>query len=90
MIVKLPGISLQVCKFTKNELLHTCFLRISLDFKLLFIVLFLEIISWNGVSCFNGGFLFQMGRGALFLSDRGGGAPHGGGHRLSWEGSKKS
>ena len=26
-----------------------------LDLKLLFIVLFLGIISWKGVSCFNGG-----------------------------------
>ena len=28
LIVKLPSISLQACKFTKNELLHTCFSRI--------------------------------------------------------------
>ena len=27
-IVKLPAISLQACKFTKNELLQTYFLRI--------------------------------------------------------------
>ena len=28
LIVKLPAISLQACKFTKNELLHTHFSRI--------------------------------------------------------------
>ena len=28
LIVKLPAISLQACKFTKNELLHTYFSRI--------------------------------------------------------------
>ena len=28
LIVKLPAISLQFCKFTKNELLHTYFSRI--------------------------------------------------------------
>ena len=27
-ILKLPGTSLQVCKFTKNEILHTYFSRI--------------------------------------------------------------
>ena len=66
MTVKLPAISLQVCRFTKNELLHTCFQGFSLDFKLLIIVLFLEIISWKSVSCFNGEFVFQMGGGLHF------------------------
>ena len=28
LLVKLPAISLQACKFTKNELLHTYFSRI--------------------------------------------------------------
>ena len=28
LIIKLPAISLQACKFTKNELLHTYFSRI--------------------------------------------------------------
>ena len=28
LIVKLPAISLQACKFTKNELIHTCFSKI--------------------------------------------------------------
>ena len=53
LIVKLPAISLQASKFTKNELLQTYFSRILARFKLLF-VLFLGIISWKGVSCFNG------------------------------------
>ena len=44
LIVKLLATSLQACKFTKNEL-HTYFARIYLDFKLLFIVLFLGAIS---------------------------------------------
>ena len=53
MIVKLLAISLQASNFTKNELLQTYFSRILARFKLLF-VLFLGIISWKGVSCFNG------------------------------------
>ena len=73
LIVKLPAISLQASKFTKNELLHTYFFN--KDFRLLIIVLFLGIISWKSVSSFNGWFVFQMGGGASFLS--GGGAPHG-------------
>ena len=42
--LKLLAISLQACKFTKNERLHTFFQGFQLDFKLLF-VLFLGIIS---------------------------------------------
>ena len=34
LIVKLPAIILQACKFTKNELLHTHFSRILARFKL--------------------------------------------------------
>ena len=34
------------------------------------------MISWNGVSCFTEGFVFQMG-GASFLSVGGGGCPWG-------------
>ena len=67
LIVKLPAISLQACKFSKNELLPTYFLRILLDLKLLFIVHFLCIISLKDASRFNGGFVFQMER-ASFLS----------------------
>ena len=36
-------------------------------------MLFLGIISWEGASSFNGGFVFQMG-GGFILS---GGVPHG-------------
>ena len=39
--------SLQSCKFTKNELPETYFQGFQLAFKLLFIVLFLGIISWK-------------------------------------------
>ena len=56
--VKLPAIRLQASKFTKNKLLQTYFLRILARF--LVIVLFLGIISWKGVSCFNGGFVFHF------------------------------
>ena len=58
-----------------------------LDFKLIFIVLFLGIISWKGVSYFNGGggLFFRWG-GASFLSGRGG-APWG--HRFWWRGFQK-
>ena len=52
-----------------------------LNFKLLFIVL-LKIISWNGVSCINEGFVFKMG-GFIFKC-WGGGAY--GGHQFWWEG----
>ena len=34
MLVELPAISLQACKFTKNELLRTYFSRILARFKL--------------------------------------------------------
>ena len=65
LIVKLPAISLQACKFTKYELLHTYFSRILAT--LLFIVLFLGIISCKGVSCFNRrGAVFHMGGGLHF------------------------
>ena len=75
LIVKLPAISLQAGKFTKNELFHTIFQGFQLDFKLLFIVVFLGIISWKDASRFNGGGGCFSDRGASFLS---GEAPHGG------------
>ena len=56
-----------------------------LDLKLLFIVLFLGIISWRGVSCFNGGICFSDGR-ASFLSL---GMPHRGASVLMGGFSKK-
>ena len=59
LIVKSLTINLEACKFTKNELLHTYFQGFQLDFKLLFIVLFLGSILWKGVSCFNGGVCFS-------------------------------
>ena len=58
LIKKLPAVSLQASKFTKNELLDTSFSRILARF--LFIVLFLGIISWKGVSCFSREGFFQM------------------------------
>ena len=66
LIKKLPAVSLQASKFTKNELLDTSFSRILARF--LFIVLFLGIISWKGVSCFNGGGVCFSDGGASFLS----------------------
>ena len=79
LIVKLSTISLQAYKFTKYELLHTYFSSILAT--LLFIALFLGIISCKGVSCFNRkGAVFQMG--GVFIFKRGG-MPHGG-HRFWW------
>ena len=54
LIVKLPAISLQACKFTKMNFFTHILQGFLLDFKLLFIVLFLEIISWKGASFFSG------------------------------------
>ena len=69
-------ISLQACKFVKNELLHTYVLRIVLlNFKLLFIVFFKESFPGRGLHfSMGGGFAFQIG-GASFLNE---GVPHGG------------
>ena len=61
LIVKLLVISLQACKFIKNEFLHTYFWRILARFKLLFIVLFPEIISWKGTLRFSGEVCFSDG-----------------------------
>ena len=77
--VKFPAISQQVCKFTKNKLLHIYFSGFQLDFKLLFTVLFLEIMSWKGDSRSNGGRLFFRW-GASSLS---------GGRGVPWGFSKK-
>ena len=50
-----------------------------LDFKLLFILLFLGIISWQGVSRFNGGGGGGGSDGGAFIFKwGGGGVPHGG------------
>ena len=64
LIVKLPAISLQACKFNENELLHTHFPRILARF---------EVIIYCAFSRrFNGGGLFFRW-GALVLSGRQGG-----------------
>ena len=60
LIVKLPAIRLQACKFTKNELLHTYFSQILARFYVI-IMLFLGIISWKGASRFNGWVCFSDG-----------------------------
>ena len=52
IVVKLPAISLQACKFKMNFFTLQGF---QLDFKLLIIVLFLGIISRKSASRFNGG-----------------------------------
>ena len=64
LIVKLPAISLQASKFTKNELLHTFFMDFS---QILSYCFFLFIVSWKGASQWEG-FAFQLG-GASFLSE---------------------
>ena len=48
-IWQLPAVSLQASKFTKNELFTHIFQGFQLDFKLLFIVLLLGIISWKNI-----------------------------------------
>ena len=71
LLVKLPAISLQVCKpanLLKMNFFTHIFQEFQLEFKLLFIVLFLEIISWKGASHFNGGgeVLFFRWEGFIF------------------------
>ena len=81
LIVKLPAISLQACKFTKMNFFTHVFEGFWLDFKLFF-VLFLEIISWKGgyfmsqsQGVWGGGHCFSD-RGISFLCGGGGaGAP---------------
>ena len=50
---------------------------------------FLGIISWNGVSCFNGGFAFQMGV-FIFKCGEGGGVRAGRASFLMWGGFEKN
>ena len=52
-------------------------------------MVFLGIISWKGVSCFNGGVCFSD-RGASFLSGGGEGVPHGGGINFGGGGVQKN
>ena len=67
LIVKLPAISLEACKFTKNELLHAYFSRILARFYLLFICAFSRNHFIEGCFTFQwgggvgGGGVFQMG-----------------------------
>ena len=74
LIVKLLAISLQACKFTKITKIYNFFTHILqgflLDFKLLFIVVFLEIISWKGASFFSGEWGCFSDGGTSFLSGR--------------------
>ena len=75
LIVELPAISLQVCKFTKKELLHRYFSRILGRFEV--IIYFMEgcfMFQW-------GRLFFRWGGGASFLN---GGSPNG--HQFCWEG----
>ena len=70
LLVKLPAISLESCKFTKTVLLQTYFSRILARFSVIHCD-----FSWNHFM--EMGFTFQWiggGGGASFLS-RGGGAP---------------
>ena len=78
LIVKLAAISLQASKFTKYELLHTYFSRILARFYVIIYCAFLGIISWKGVSCFNGAVLFFRWGALIFKW----GMPHEGGISL--------
>ena len=81
LIVKLPAISLQASKFTKNELLQTYFSRILDRFKVIIYFAFSRNHFMEGCFMFQGGLFLRWG--ASFLSE--GGAPWGG-HRFWWGG----
>ena len=70
LTVKLSAISLQPCKFTKNELLHTYFSRILVRFEIIIYCAFSRnhlmegcfTFQWGGGSCFSdGGLHFKWG-----------------------------
>ena len=62
LIVKLPAISLQACKFTKNELLHIHFSKILARFKVIIYCAFSKNHFMGGCLTFQwGGGVFQMG-----------------------------
>ena len=86
LIVKLPAISLQACKFTKNELFHAHFSRILASYYLLpfFQESFHERVLYVSLR----GVVFQMGWGFIFKQ----GVCPIGGHRFGWGGDfrKKS
>ena len=59
LIVKLPAISLQACKFTKNELLHTYFWRILARFY--WLCFFQESFHGRVLHVSMGGLFFRWG-----------------------------
>ena len=71
LIVKLPAISLPACKFTKNELLHSCFWRILARFYVIIYCAFSRnqfkegyfMFQWEGIVFQMGGFIFKLGGG---------------------------
>ena len=73
LIVKLPAISLQASKFTKNELLHTYFSKILARFWVIIYCAFSRNDFMEGCFMFQwwerGGVFFRWG--ASFLSGKG-------------------
>ena len=67
LTVKLPAISLQPWKFTKNELLHSYFSRISVRFEIIIYCAFSRNHLMEGCFTFQWGGVFQI-VGASFLS----------------------
>ena len=65
-ILKLPAISMQACKFTRNELLRTYFSRILARFQVI------VYCAFTRNHFMEGRFAFQWGGGGCF-SDGGGG-----------------
>ena len=62
LILKLPAISLQASKFTKNELLRTYFSRILARFPVIIYCAFTRNHFMEGCFMFQwGGIVFQMG-----------------------------
>ena len=69
LIVKLPAISFQACKFTKNELFHAHFPRILARFQVIYCAFFRNhfmegclTFQWGGGGVFQmGGFIFKWG-----------------------------
>ena len=68
-ILKLPAISMQACKFTRNELLRTYFSRILARFQVIIYCAFTRNHFMEGHFAFQWrGVVFQMEGGASFLS----------------------
>ena len=73
--VKLPALSLQACKFTKNKLLHIHFSRISARFSVITFCAFSRNHILEGCCTFQwGGGCYADGRASLLTGD----ALHGG------------